>query len=452
MNHATRREFVVGSLTALGAAATEVGKAPAATAPDGLELATFVADITPPVGEPLCGGLDQPARVIEHPLRARGIVLRDAGGTYVLCALDLCGVCNDAYDQLKRRLAEAAGTTPARVAVQSVHQHTAGIIDLDAQRLAEREKGIPAIATPAYFDSVSKQTAAALVAALSTPKRVTHVGTHWEAVDQLASTRRILQPDGTILTRHSATNDAARRRAPEGTIDGYLRTITFFDDRQPLASLHYYATHPMSYYGQGLVTYDVPGLALTRREEQSGAFEIYFTGCAGDMAMGKYNDGAPARRPEFVERLHDALARCPREIPRFPVPPIGWTTTTVRFPPRRDATFSEKRPARYLLAERDGRSRGWRIKAAMNLAWIESKLQSARSCHRAELPGSRSDPHSRFARRTLRRVPARGPARSSRSVHRGSRLRRLRPVVSLHRQSLHRPRRLRADMVIRRSL
>ena len=62
MDHTTRREFVVGSLTALGAAASEVGTAPAATAQEGLELATFVADITPPIGEPLCGGLDKPAR------------------------------------------------------------------------------------------------------------------------------------------------------------------------------------------------------------------------------------------------------------------------------------------------------------------------------------------------------------------------------------------------------
>jgi hypothetical protein len=374
VDHTTRREFVVGSLTALGAAASEVGTAPAATAHEGLELATFMADITPPIGEPLCGGLlDEPARVIEHPLRARGVVLRDAGGTYVLCALDLCAVCNTAYDQLKRRLAEAAGTTPSRVAVQSLHQHSAGIIDLDAQRLGEREKGFPAVATPTYFEHICKQTAAALAAARTTPKRVTHVGTHWEAVDQLASTRRILQPDGTILPRHSATKDPACRRAPEGTIDGYLRTITFFDDQQPLASLHYYATHPMSYYGHGLVTYDVPGLALARREEQSGEFGVYFTGCAGDITMGKYNDGAHARRPELVDRLHDALARRPRAIPRLPVSPIRWTTTTVRFSPRRDPSFSEA-ACRQVLADTAAVSEE-RIKAAMNLAWLE-RLQA----------------------------------------------------------------------------
>ena len=329
--------------------------------------------------------------------------MRDAGGTYVLCALDLCAVCNDAYDQLKRRLAEAAGTTPSRVAVQSVHQHTAGIIDLDAQRLAEREKEIPAIATPAYFDHVCKQTAAAIVAARTTPKRVTHVGTHWEAVDQLASTRRILQADGTILARHSATKDPACRRAPEGAIDGYLRTITFFNDRQPVASLHYYATHPMSYYGQGLVTYDVPGLALARREEQSGAFEIYFTGCAGDITMGKYNDGAPARRPELVERLHDALARIPRDPEAPGVPdPLDDHHGAVPTPPRPRLLGGDlpTGPGRH-----DGRSRG------AHQGGHESGLDRAApggSRHRAELPGDRSDSHSPVARRAVRRVPALG--------------------------------------------
>src|SRR5690349_6399484 len=82
------------------------------------ELATFVADITPPLGEVLDCGLssESGARIIEHPLLAKGIVLKDAGGVYVLCAFDWEAINNDSNDFARQKLAAAAGTIPARVA------------------------------------------------------------------------------------------------------------------------------------------------------------------------------------------------------------------------------------------------------------------------------------------------------------------------------------------------
>src|SRR5262245_14594250 len=113
--------------------------------PVAVQLATFVADITPPLGEVLCCGLgndplerDVRARLIEHPILAKGIVLKDAGGTYVLCAFDWGGICNDAHDGARQKLAAAAGTTPARVAAQSLHQHTSPGADTAAQRILDR--------------------------------------------------------------------------------------------------------------------------------------------------------------------------------------------------------------------------------------------------------------------------------------------------------------------------
>ena len=57
--------------------------------------------------------------------------------------------------------------------------------------------------------------------------------------------------------------------APEGYIDGFLRTISFCDGEAPFVQMHYYATHPQSYYGDRRVTYDVPGLARERLEKLS---------------------------------------------------------------------------------------------------------------------------------------------------------------------------------------
>ena len=90
--------------------------------------------------EPLVGGLARPVSTIEHPLLAKGIVLQDAGGTYVLCSLDLCLLSNRSHAHLRQRLAEAAGTAPLRVALHEVQQHTAPGIDLDVQRLLDAEK------------------------------------------------------------------------------------------------------------------------------------------------------------------------------------------------------------------------------------------------------------------------------------------------------------------------
>src|SRR6266536_6536287 len=90
-----------------------------------LRIATFQADVTPPLGTPLCDALVQPAREIVDPLSARGIVLLTGQKPIVLCAVDWVGVGNSGYDAFRDALARAAGTTRERVAVHCLHQHDA---------------------------------------------------------------------------------------------------------------------------------------------------------------------------------------------------------------------------------------------------------------------------------------------------------------------------------------
>ena len=171
-------------------------------------------------------------------------------------------------------------------------------------------------------------------------RQVTHIGTGRAKVERVASNRRVVQADGSIRGRYSSTKDPALQAAPEGLIDPWLRTISFHDDATPLAELHYYATHPQSFYGDGRVTYDVPGIARERLEKQSGVFQIYFNGCGGNIGMGKYNDGTPAAREALSGRLFDAMARSAAEIKRQPVARISWKTTSVEFPLRADASLA----------------------------------------------------------------------------------------------------------------
>jgi len=345
------------------------------------QVAPFVADVTPRLGDTLVFGLDADSTVavIEHPLLAKGVVLRDAGGTYVLCALDWMTLGNDAYDLFRARIAQAAGTSPSHVVVHTVQQHTAPGVDINAQRLLDREKDAPRCTNPDFLEAATERVAAAVHGAEW--RSVTHVGTSWAAVDRVASSRRIRQPDGTILARYSRANDPAHRMAPEGYIDGFLRTISFCDGEAPLVQMHYYATHPQSYYGDRRVTYDVPGLARERLEQDSGVFQIYFSGCAGDITMGKYNAGTPEDRAALADRLHDAMVRSVNSVSREPPPaerapaPLQWRTAPVQFPLRSDPAFSED-TNRAVLRDAGASARA-RVKAALNLAFIE-RVQAGR--------------------------------------------------------------------------
>src|SRR6266568_4598454 len=100
-----------------------------------LKIAVFEADVTPPLGAPLCDALVSPAKEIVDRLLARGVVLVGSDQPIVLCAIDWVGTGNSGYDQFREALAAAAGTTRERVAVHCLHQHDAPGLDLAADEL-----------------------------------------------------------------------------------------------------------------------------------------------------------------------------------------------------------------------------------------------------------------------------------------------------------------------------
>ena len=101
-----------------------------------------------------------------------------------------------------------------------------------------------------------------------------------------------------MLTRWSGgAKDPKMAQAPEGPIDPWLKTITLARGDKPLVRLHYYATHPQTFCCDGRASADFVGLAREAVERQDKVFQIYFTGCSGDVTVGKYNDGSPRPRP-----------------------------------------------------------------------------------------------------------------------------------------------------------
>lgn len=295
-----------------------------AVSDDGLRLATFRCDITPPAGQPLAGG--EPLQTVEQPLLAKGIVLDVGGRRFVLCALDWCVVCNDSYRKLRAKIAAAAGVQPSFVAVQTVHQHTAPAIDIDPnEKPAEKKaENAPLPFDSKVYDSLVERIAAAVGQSLDRFQPFDRVGAGQAKVDRVASCRRMKDAEGKICTRWSFVEDLAVRNLPEGQIDPYLKTVTFARGGKPLVRLHYYATHPQTKYRDGRATSDIPGDAREELERKEEAFQIYFNGCAGDITLGKYNDGTKENRAELAGRLLAGMEAAAADTKLIPADSFVW--------------------------------------------------------------------------------------------------------------------------------
>jgi hypothetical protein len=349
-----------------------------------LHLATFKIDATPPPGHSLCGGWIKPVVGVDDPLWLRGVVLLGGDRPIVLAALDWTGVMDESHRLWTEALAEAAHTTPDRVALHCVHQHNAPFIDRDGNALLRKAGADPLLYDETFVDDLVRRSAAAVRESLTPAQPVTHVRTGQAAVQQVASTRRVIGPNGKIkYSRTSATKDPAARAEPEGTIDPLLKSVGFFQDDRPLARLYYYTTHPMSYYGDGRVSSDFVGLARQRRdEEEPAALHVYFTGSAGDVTAGKYNDGAKANRAILADRVHEAMVAADRESDARarPLERFAWITAPFVFRPREDLDLDALKaivvdPKQTVVnRNRSALTCGWLIRVASKRPILLSRL------------------------------------------------------------------------------
>jgi hypothetical protein len=333
--------------------------------PEQFSLATFHCDITPPLGGQLFNAVA--ARSISDPLFAHGAVLLQQGrAVTVLVALDWCEIRNGSYDHWRAELGRAAGVPRERVLLSCVHQHDAPYVDVEAQRMLDD----PRLCDPVFNQRMEQRVAAALQESLAKARRITHVGTGQAKVDRVASNRRYLTANGKVsYGRTSATRDPEIRNKPEGLIDPWLKTISFWDGDTPVAALSCYSTHPMTFYGKGDVSADFPGLARARRQQETpNVAQIYFSGASGDTMAGAYNDGAPANRPVLASRVHSAMVEAWKTTARHALRPVGFRNVPLRFAPRRTPGFSAAE-LRATLADRTA-SYQKRSEAALGLSWL----------------------------------------------------------------------------------
>lgn len=309
-----------------------------------LFVAPFSFDVTPPMGHSLCGGWIKPASAVEEKLSAIGYVLTGVGDPIVTCAVDWTGILNDAHLAWRKALAEAAGTSADRVAVQCVHPHNAPFACLAAQAIVEKHRELPPIVSRDFFSLCLDQGRAAVKTAMGRLRRATHIGRSQAKVDKVAANRRVHRDAGgkVLSMRGSSTKIQKLIDMPEGEIDPWLRTVTFFNGDEAILTCHSYACHPMSYYGDGRVTPDFVGLArIARQKTTPRTTQMYLTGCAGNIAAGKYNDGEPATRGLLMARVHEAMVASEKAMTREPIGSAKFSAVDVKPKYRGSPTIAE---------------------------------------------------------------------------------------------------------------
>ncbi|MBM3892552.1 MAG: hypothetical protein FJ388_25830, partial [Verrucomicrobia bacterium] len=238
-----------------------------ASAADGLRIAAFRCDATPPFGEPMVW--DVPLERIETPLLAKGIVLEDNGTRYVLVSFDWCIIGNESELAFRELLARAAKTDPTHVAVQTIHQHDAPYADAGAWRLLEKAPNPRPHLSAKFMSDLNRRLTRAVEQAVRYLEPFDSVGCGEAKVERVASERRLKGPDGKIaVTRGSeGAKNPKHAEMPEGDIDAMVKTISFARGEKVLVRLHYYATHPQTVSCTGGATADFVGMARETLEQ-----------------------------------------------------------------------------------------------------------------------------------------------------------------------------------------
>lgn len=293
-----------------------------------LRIGTFRFDVTPPMGHSLCGGWIKPVVAVDDPLEAIGYVLVGFGKPIVVCVVDWTGLLNNAHVQWRQALAEAAETTIDRVTVHCVHQHNAPFACVDAEQIILDQGDLPHIVQLDFFRRCLDSGRKAVDTAMKQTTPVTHVAVGEAKVEKVAGNRRILGPKGTVVSqRGSSSKSPEHQKLPEGLIDPMLKTVAFFSGDRKIVASHFYACHPMSYYGDGRVSSDFCGLARKERQKQEPqCTHLYFNGCGGNIGAGKYNDGSKEMRPVLTQRILTGIMKSEERLQPEKIEAVSWQT------------------------------------------------------------------------------------------------------------------------------
>jgi hypothetical protein len=251
-----------------------------------------------------------------------------------------------------------------------LHQHDAPRHDFTVEALLDKQGLGGKRFDVAYMRGSIKKASKAAAAAVKSAQTCTHLEVGKAKVEKVASNRRILGDDRKVkIVRYSSSKNPDAIKAPEGTIDPYVRVVSFWNKDKAIACLTYYACHPQSYYGKGDVTAEFIGLARAKREKaMSDLPHVHFNGAGGNVAAGKYNDGSTAMRPVLTDRMAAGMKAAWEARKKVAVSPssVNWRIEPVHLPV---AKHLDRAKAIAVLADKKGTA--WaRFTAAGQLAFL----------------------------------------------------------------------------------
>ena len=370
------RRLSASRLLAIGLTLAFVASASSSQAED-FRISSFTVDVTIPLKHRCMGVLPTKSQKVLDPLYTHGFVLQSTGLPFVFCAVDWCEIRNDSYDAWRKALADSTGTTVDHVMVCSLHQHDAPVIDGGAERLLGSVGLAGELFDSNFHDKTLVRVAKAAEDCMKSSRPITHLGMGQATVEQIASNRRMVLPDGSISFGRGSRSGTDPRSvaAPTGRIDPQLKTLSFWHDDRAILALHVYATHPMSFYGRGEVSSDFVGLARARRQRDDFSIhQIYASGCSGDVTAGKYNTGTNEDRKALVQRLYDGMVTAWENTERVPLDSMNFRNTSLKLEMHPSERVDRNRLMN-ILQDQDAKTES-RILAAMGLATHERLEQN----------------------------------------------------------------------------
>jgi len=291
-------------------------------------MRTFKIDVTPPVGDYLCGGLHDTSQGVETSLYLRGVIVSANETYYVIGCVDYCYLRGRSQIRFVESLALGAGVPVDQVTLHSNHVHDAPLVDEEGHATVSEYHPEIQFHNEQYFSQVLSDVKKAVKAALSEPGiPIVKVAFSSHAVKQFGSRRPVVDEDGLRHIRWSICRDPFVRDQSVGLIDPNLDQVNYYgEDGRPVVSLNFYASHPQVSDGRRLVSSDVVGVALDAfKHKNPGVFAIYFTGCAGNVTAGKYSTAdRQQNRQVFGNRLFDAMQYAFEKSNPVPIASIGW--------------------------------------------------------------------------------------------------------------------------------
>jgi len=290
---ATRRRF----LTAVGGIPM-IGKAQTAGR---LRAGAAVANITPPLGSSIAGGMrDHTAADVHDELHARALVLESgSGGRIAFVVCDSCAIAGEVIASAKGQVARYTGIGPDRVLVSATHSHSAPA----AARLFQSE---PDAAYQAFLAERISDAVRRAVAHME-PARV---GWGVGKAEKLLFNRRFHMEPGAIqedplgrktdqvLMNPGAGN--AKAKSPAGPIDPEVCILGVETlAGRPLAVLGSYALHYVGGVPWRTISADYFGVWASEMQRRVGGGSSEFVAilanaCSGDVNNVDVKAKAPA--------------------------------------------------------------------------------------------------------------------------------------------------------------